>query len=208
MNTRSGTADTRHGRGIEAEASPTRHRFSVQDYYAMARAGILTEDDRVELLDGEVVVMTPIGSRHAVCVDRVTRLFFLRFDGRAAVRVQNPVRLSGNSEPQPDVALLELPLERYAAAHPSPPDVLLVVEVADTSLERDRALKLPLYARAGISDIWIVNLEEGEIEIYRTPSSAGYAEVQRLREGTVTPLAFPGEAIGVEEILGPPRRES
>jgi Uma2 family endonuclease len=183
----------------------TRRRFSVDEYYALARAGILTEDERVELLDGEVVEMTPIGIRHAACVRRLNRrVFSRRFDNRAIVQVQDPVRLDGYTEPEPDVALLRLPLERYDVAHPAPEDVLLIVEVADTSLRRDRALKLPLYASAGIVEVWIVNVEAREVEVYRQPSGDRYTEVQHLRDGKVTPLAFPDETIDIEDILGPP----
>lgn len=184
------------------EAVLTRHRFSVEDYYAMARAGILTEDDRVELLDGEIFEMTPIGVDHAFCVQRLIRAFD-RLEDRAALDVQNPIRLSPSSDPQPDVALLELPLERYRKAPPGPADVLLVVEVADTSLMTDRTKKLPLYAEAGIREAWIVNLQEQVIEVYRGPSASGYSKRCLVREGTVAPLAFPDEVIGVEEILGP-----
>jgi hypothetical protein len=186
----------------------TRRRFNVDEYYAMARAGILAEDERVELLDGEVVVMTPIGIRHADCVRRLIDTFSRRFARRAILQVQNPVRLDGYSEPEPDVALLRPPLDRYAGAHPKPEDVLLIVEVADTSLTGDRALKLPRYAVAGIAEVWIVNVEEREVEVYRQPSGTRYADVQHLREGSVTLLAFPGEAIDIEDILGPAPSDS
>jgi len=139
MSTRSAVAGSGHSGGAAQEALLSRRRFSVDEYYAMARAGILGEDERVELLDGEVIQMTPIGIRHAACVRRLDRAFARCFAGRAIVQVQNPVRLDGYSEPEPDVVLLKLPLERYDIAHPTPDDVLLIVEVADTSLEGDRA---------------------------------------------------------------------
>jgi Uma2 family endonuclease len=203
MSTRSAVAGSEQTGGAGQAAPLTRRRFNVDDYYAMARAGILGEDERVELLDGEVVEMTPIGIRHAACVDRLTDSFTRRFAGRAIVRVQNPVRLDGYCEPEPDVTLLRPPLDRYADAHPAPEDVLLIVEVADTSLRRDRVGKLPLYAGAGIAEVWIVNVEDREIEVYRETVGARYAKVQRLRQGSVAPLAFPDEAIEIEEILGP-----
>lgn len=203
MSTRSAVAGSGLPDGAGQDALLTRRRFNVDEYYAMARAGILTEDERVELLAGEIVVMTPIGIRHAACVDRLTDSFTRRFVGRAIVRVQNPVRLDGYCEPEPDVSLLMPPLDRYADAHPAPADVLLIVEVADTSVQRDRGGKLPLYASAGIAEVWIVNVVAREIEVYREPVSDRYTEVEHLREGTVTPLAFPGEAIDIKEILGP-----
>jgi Uma2 family endonuclease len=204
MSTRSAVAGSDQPGGTEQEALLTRRRFNVDEYYAMARAGILAEDERVELLDGEVVVMTPIGIRHQACVDRLTDAFSRRCTDRAVVRVQGPVRLDEYAEPEPDVALLRRPLERYDVAHPTPEDVLLVVEVADTSLERDRGPKLSFYARAGIVEVWIVNVEAREIEVYRQPSGDRYTEVQHLRDGKVTPLAFPDETIDIEDILGPP----
>jgi len=204
MGTRSAEAGSKQIGGAGQGALLSRRRFNVDEYYAMARAGILTEDERVELLDGEVVVMTPIGVRHQACVDRLNRrVFSRRFDDRAVVRVQGPVRLDGHSEPEPDVALLRLPLERYYVAHPTPEDVLLIVEVADTSLQRDRRGKVPLYASAGIAEVWIVNVEARETEVYRQPSGDRYTKVQHLRDGKVTPLAFPDETIDIEDILGP-----
>jgi Uma2 family endonuclease len=203
MGTRSAEAGSKQIGGAGQGALLSRRRFNVDEYYAMARAGILTEDERVELLDGELIEMTPIGIRHADCVRRLIDTFSRRFARRAILQVQNPVRLDGYSEPEPDVALLRPPLDRYAGAHPKPEDVLLIVEVADTSLTGDRALKLPRYAVAGIVEVWIVNVEAREIEVYRQPSGTRYADVQHLREGSVTPLAFPGEAIDIEDILGP-----
>jgi Uma2 family endonuclease len=203
MSTRSVAAGIEQPGDAGLGALLTRRRFNVDEYYAMARAGILTEDERVELLDGEVVVMTPKGVRHAACVRRLTHTFSRRLAGRAIVQVQDPVRLEGYSEPEPDVALLKPPCKRYDNAHPTPDAVLLIVEVADTSLASDRARKLPLYANAGIAEVWIINVEARAIEVYRQPSGARYADVQHLREGSVTPLAFPGEAIDIDEILGP-----
>jgi hypothetical protein len=208
MSTRSAVAGSGHSGGAGQDALQARRRFNVDEYYAMARAGILAEDERVELLDGEIVEMTPIGIRHAACVRRLTDSFTHRFAGRAIVSGQNPVRLDAYCEPEPDVALLRLPRERYDLAHPTPGDVLLIVEVADTSLQRDRGGKLPLYASAGIPEVWIVNVEAREIEIYRQPSGDRYTEVHHLGEGTVTPVAFPDETIDIEEILGPPTSPS
>ena len=201
------TADTKmgdeHTASVGKEPLLTRRRFSVDDYYGMARVGILTEDDRVELLDGEVVAMTPIGSRHASCVARLTRVLTERLGRRVVLWPQNPVRLDRYSEPEPDVSLLKPRDDLYAEAHPTPADVLLVVEVADASLAADRSVKTPLYAKAGIPEVWLVNLNAGEIEVYRQPSATGYSEVRRSSEGSVRPLAFPDEEIAVEEIIGP-----
>ena len=130
-------------------ATQTRRRlFNVDEYYAMVEAGILAEDDRVELLDGEIIAMAPIGSRHASCVDRLSEMLFEKLGKRAILRVQGPVRLDSSTEPQPDLSLLER--RDYSESHPGPDDVLLLVEVSDPTAGFDRNEKLLLYARSGI----------------------------------------------------------
>ena len=169
----------------------------------MGEAGILREDDRVELLEGEIVEMTPIGSRHAACVDRLNHFFARGVGPRAIVRVQNPVRLSERSEPQPDLALLRARPDFYARAHPGPSDILLLVEVADTSAEMDREVKMPLYARAGIPEVWIVDLEGECVEVYREPTPQGYQNVRRIRRGQrVSPQAVPDLELAVDDLFG------
>lgn len=177
--------------------------FTVEEYHRMVQAGILTEDDRAELIEGEIIEMAPIGSRHAACVDRLNHLFGGRLGRRSIVRVQNPIRLGEHSEPQPDVTLLRPRADFYARAHPGSEEVLLLVEVAETSPEYDRDVKLPLYARAGIAEVWLVVLSEEGIEIYRQPSSQGYGEVRRVgRGGSLAPLEFPELVLAVDEVLG------
>ena len=181
----------------------TRHKFTVDEYHKMAEAGIFAEDDRVELLDGEIVEMTPIGPAHAFGVKRLPRVFFVLLPDRAVLSVQDPIHLSDLSEPQPDFALLLPPDQRYKHAHPQPSDVLLVVEVADSTLEEDRRVKARLYARPGIREMWLVNLVDRRIEIYRDPSPDGYRSVVSVGPGgTVSPLAFPDLVLLVEDILG------
>lgn len=180
-----------------------RRRFTVEEFHQMAQAGILNEDDRVELVEGEIVEMTPISSRHAACVDRLNQLFVRRFGEATIVRVQSPIRLDRLSEPQPDLTLLKLRPDFYAAAHPGPEDVLSVVEVAETSSDYDRQVKIPLYAQAGVPEAWLVDLQGGIVEIYRKPSSGGYGEVRRARRGQPISLeAFPNLELAVDEILG------
>jgi Uma2 family endonuclease len=180
-----------------------RRSFTVEEFHRMARAGVFHEDDRVELLDGEIVEMTPIGPEHAGCVGALTRLLTRLLGERVFVWVQNPVHLPDRSEPQPDVALLRPRPDGYRTAHPLPPDILLVIEVADASLESDRAAKLPLYAEAGIPEVWLVNLPGGVIEISRDPSGGVYASVRTARRGeTIAPLAFPTATLHVDDILG------
>src|SRR5437868_12357745 len=135
-----------------------RRHFNVAEYYKMAAAGVFSEDDRVELIEGEIVEMNPIGSRHAACVGRLTKLLERLTGDRAIVWVQNPVQVSDYSEPLPDVALLNPRDDFYSQATPQATDVLLIIEVAESSLEYDRSIKLPLYARSGIVEVWLVNL--------------------------------------------------
>lgn len=187
-----------------AEVAQTRkrRRFSVGEYYAMAEAGILTENDRVELLDGEIVVMAPIGNRHQSSVDGHGEMFTLRLQGRANVRIQGPVRLDDDNEPEPDVTLLRRRDDYYATGHPGPDDVLLLIEVADTTLDFDRKVKLPLYARAGIPEVWIVNLQDRRVEVYTEPDGVGYGSVRHYGPGeSVAPLHFPDIALEVERII-------
>ena len=154
----------------------THYRFNVDEYHRMGEAGILGPDDRVELIDGEIVMMTPIGSRHAACVDRCNDLLTRLVRGQAIVRVQNPIQLDDYSEPEPDLSLLRPRTDFYAGAHPLPNDVLLVIEVADTSIGYDREVKLPLYGSMGIAEVWIVDLGRRCIDAYRGPIAGGYAE--------------------------------
>ncbi len=174
--------------------------FTVEDYYAMAEAGILSPDERVELLDGEIIAMAPIGSRHASCVDTLSEMLFDQVEQRAIVRVQNPVRLDGGSEPQPDVMLVRR--RDYSSAHPGPGDVLLLIEVSDTTAEVDRGCKLPLYARAGVPEVWIVNLSEGCVEVYAEPAGAGYAASRTVGiDGEVSPAAFADISLPVGQMM-------
>jgi Uma2 family endonuclease len=176
--------------------------FTVEEYYRMAEAGILGEDDRVELLDGEIVQMSPIGSRHAACVARLNRKFTRALGERAIVQVQNPLRLSQRSEPQPDLCLLRPRPDYYAGAHPGPGDALLVVEVADTSLEFDRDVKLPLYARAGVPEVWLVDLEGEQVHVFCEPARGSYLSVCELVAGDeLVPRALPEFRVPVQEIL-------
>lgn len=185
------------------EVQLLKHRFTVEEYDRMAQGGVFREDDRIELLEGEIVEMSPIGSRHASCVDRLNRLFSQRGEERAIVRVQNPICLDEHSEPQPDLALLKPRDDFYAQAHPGPGDVLLVVEVAETSAGYDREVKLPLYARAGISEVWLVDLAAGCVEIYQAPSAQGYGERRQVQPGDhLSPQACPDLDLVVDDIVG------
>ncbi|HEX3035581.1 MAG TPA: Uma2 family endonuclease [Thermodesulfobacteriota bacterium] len=162
---------------------PVRRLFTVTEYYRMAEAGILSEDDRVELIEGEIIEMTPIGSRHSACVDRLSTLFHLHLGKAVIIRVQNPVRLDERSEPQPDVSLLKPRKDYYAEAHPTPDDVLLIIEVSETSIDYDRRVKLPLYARALIPEVWLVDIPGDRIEVHKQPSKEIYQEPRYIQRG-------------------------
>jgi len=177
--------------------------FTVDTYHRLGELGILDEDDRVELLDGQIVEMTPIGGPHVACVVRLNDLLSRRLGSDTSVSVQNPVVLADRSEPQPDIAVLRRPNGLSGAWLPSPEDVLLVIEVADTSLERDRDIKIPLYAEAGIPEVWLVNLPGDQIELCREPGPDGYRDVRTVtRGGTLTAVKLPGLGISASDVLG------
>lgn len=168
----------------------------------MVEAGVLGEDDAVQLLDGEIVVMAPIGPGHAAIVNRLARLLQDAVDGRFVVSVQNPVRLSRSSEPQPDLALLVRRDDDYEDALPLPGEVALVVEVADSSVELDRRVKLPLYAQAGIGEVWLVDLAAGSIEVNREPRDRRHAKRTVYGRGaTLCCAAVPELVIAVDDAL-------
>jgi len=177
-----------------------RRRFTVDEYLHMAEAGILTKRDRVELLEGEIVEMTPCGSPHGAAVSVLIRLFVIGLGERAVVWPQLTIRLSPRSAPEPDLTIARR--RSYRSAHPTAEDVLLLIEVADTSLRRDRQLKLPLYAEAGVREYWIVDVSREEVEVHTDPFGSGYASLQRYRRGeSLSPSAFPDLRIAVDEIF-------
>jgi len=181
-----------------------KRRFTVEEYERMGQAGILSEDDRVELIEGEIIEMSPIGSRHAGTVARIHHLFSTRLGDRAVVWSQNPLLLVRHqSEPQPDVMLLAPRADFYAGALPEPPDVRLLVEVADSSLLYDRRTKFPLYARSGVSEAWLVDLDSGRVEVHRGPSSAGYRDVRVVgADERLSPLASPDLTVTLRDLIG------
>jgi Uma2 family endonuclease len=180
----------------------TQHRFNVKEYYRMAETGVLRPDARVELLDGKVLDMSPIGSSHAGMVKRFIRIFTALAKGRWMVSAQDPVRLDDHSEPQPDFALLKPSADDYSSRHPEPDDVFLIVEVADASLDFDHEEKIPAYGRAGIMEVWLVNLRDWTLEIFREPHFTGYRSKTVLRAGDqAKQLAFPDAAVDVAELL-------
>jgi Uma2 family endonuclease len=181
-----------------------RYRFTVEEYDEMGRAGILGEDARVELIDGEIVEMSPIKPPHQSHVDRLNDLLVRHAGHVAIVRVQGPFHLDRRSEPQPDVLVLRRRDDYYAGRHPRPDDVLLAIEVADSSLAYDREIKMPRYARNGVVESWIVPVGTDAIDVYREPTPEGYRLVRRFRRGErITLVAAPNVELSVEEIIGP-----
>lgn len=184
-------------------ASPRHWKLTADQYQRMGEAGILSEDDRVELLEGELYEMAPIGDWHNAGTDRLNWRLSLGIGGRGIVRVQGSFRLSPDAEPEPDILVLRFRDDFYRSAPAGPQDVMLLVEVADTTLTYDRDFKLPLYARAGIPEVWIVNRAAMRIEVYREPEDGAYRSVTRVARGSaVTPLAFPDLSIPVAAIVG------
>jgi len=180
-----------------------KHLFTTDEFHRMGSAGLFSEDDRVELLEGEIIEMSPIGSRHAGCVAALNGLFRDRLKRAAIVWVQNPVVLGRRSEPQPDLALLRPRKDGYRTQLPEPPDVLLIVEVMDTSHEHDRGPKLRAYAAAGIPEVWLVDLVDEGIEVCREPAMHRYRQIARYRRGQrLSPTAFAPRVFRVTEILG------
>ena len=181
---------------------PRTRRFTSDEYYSMGRTGILTEDDRVELINGEIIELPPIGDRHSACCSRLTRLLVGLLQSSAIVRVQDPVRLSPHSEPQPDIAVVQWQDDFYASGHPSPKAVLLLVEVADSSVAYDRGIKLPLYAAAAIGEVWLVDLQGNRVEMHRDPSASGYRTVEiRGRGQRVAAQTLPEFTLAVDDML-------
>jgi Uma2 family endonuclease len=178
------------------------HRFNVEEYHRMAETGVLRPDARVELLDGRIIDMSPIAPFHGGLVKRLSRLFTLKAKGRWTVSIQDPLRLDDHSEPEPDVMLLKPAPDDYTSRHPQPDDVFLLIEVSDTTLDHDHTEKLPAYGRAGVVEVWIVNLQDSTFEVYRKPHFTGYGSKTVLHKGEqVKPLAFPDVLVDVAELL-------
>lgn len=180
-----------------------KHWITVDMYERMGEAGILHPDDRLELLEGEIYEMSPIGSLHAACVTFLHQLLTLKFADKLIVISQNPIRLNDFSEPQPDIALLRWRDDFYRHAHPTPADVLLLIEVADSTLESDRTYKIPLYAKAGIAECWLVNLTEERIELYAEPLNGAYQTSKTFKRGDeAQSYTIPNLNVGVTDVLG------
>lgn len=189
---------------IEADLSQpllSRHRLAVEDFHKMAAAGIFNNDSRIELVEGELLDMAPIGSLHAGTVTSLAQWFILSSGGKFRVSIQNPVRLGKYSELQPDIALLKPRQDGYTTSHPTPPEIMLLVEISDSTLRYDREVKVPLYARYGIVETWLVNLQEPRLEVYRALMNKKYQKVDYHHFGQVCLHILPDVAIDVGALL-------
>jgi Uma2 family endonuclease len=188
------------------QQAPEPRLFTIDEYYKMAEVGILRPDERVELIEGVIVTMSPIGGRHVFAVIRLNRLFAGRLLDVADISVQNPVRLAVRVEPEPDfaiIAVMDVVGEGDDPAPPGPTDVRLIVEVAETSVRYDIGKKAELYARHGIPELWVLDLIEDRLIVHRDPTPDGYASVRTVARGeAISPLAFPAVTFTIEEILG------
>jgi Uma2 family endonuclease len=184
-------------------AALDRYSFTAEEFERMGEAGIFRQGARLELIDGEIFEMSPIGNAHAACVKFLNRLLSRLFGDVLIIGVQDPVRLSDFSEPQPDLSLLRWRDDDYRERHPAPADMLLVIEVADTTVVKDRTIKLPLYARAGIAEAWLVNIPEERVEIYSDPADGAYRRAEVFGRGEeARSHTAEGLAVSVNELLG------
>ena len=188
---------------MEIEALRPRRRFTVKEYYSLADVGILDRDARVELIEGDILEMPPIGPAHADVVTRLSTALTLAVGDRAQVRTQLPVRLGETSEPEPDICVVT-PRDVYYHRHPEPDDVLLVVEVSETSATYDRVKKGRLYSRSWVPEYWLIDIAAGTLEVYRSPGPEGYTEKAEHRKGArVSPQGLPDVAIDPGDVLAP-----
>jgi len=182
--------------------SPTKHRFTVGQYYQIAEIGILGIEQRTELIDGEIIEMSPIGVKHAGSINRLNRVFANLVGDNAIISIQNSIQLNNYSEPQPDLAILRWREDYYTESLPIISEILLLIEVSDSTLKYDREVKSLLYAKAGIPELWIANLETQVFEVYRQPSETGYQEVQTYGKGEVISLQMLTDiTIAVDDIM-------
>lgn len=186
---------------LATQDEPVPYRFTVKDWHRLGESGLFEPRDRVELLDGEIIIMSPIGSRHAWCVTYLTELFVEQNRRRYFLWPGNPVEADNYSEPLPDLTLVPR-TQKNAKRHPRTREALLIVEVADTSLSQDRKRKLHKYAAAGVREYWIVNLKQDVVEIYRSPKGQDYLQQSIAKAGdNVAPQAFPDLKLAVDDII-------
>ena len=171
--------------------TPSTKKFSVEEYHQMINVGVLKEDDLIELIRGEILEMSPVGLRHASCVKKLNYLFAQKLGNKVIIGVQDPIKLNDYSEPQPDLVLLKPRKDFYASSHPTPDDIFLLIEVADSSIEYDRNIKLPLYAENKISEVWLIDLNQNLLEVHQNPQKNYYQNIQKLSSDNKVILNHP-----------------
>lgn len=180
-----------------------RYAFTVRDYHQLVSSGHFTRTDRIELIEGELTIMPPIGPEHSYRTRRITNLLPAKLPAGAMLQMNEPITIPDHSEPQPDAAVVREREDGYRKAHPLPEDVLLIIEVADTSVEFDMKVKAHLYARAGIPEYWVVDVKAGCLQVFTSPSEEGYQNCQMLgAEDSVTCQCVPGLQITAKQLLG------
>ncbi|NEQ37680.1 MAG: Uma2 family endonuclease [Okeania sp. SIO3I5] len=178
-----------------------RRQFTVKEYHQMVEAGILTKYDKVELIAGEIVKLAPIGISDAACLRRLNMIFNKLLYSKVIVDHHNQIHLSNDSAPEPDLALLQWRDDFYEAKHPQPEDIFLLVEVADSTIKYDREIKIPLYAENGISEVWLIDINQQLVEVYRQPKGNSYQNVQQFFRGDILTIeAFDDINLTVDEI--------
>lgn len=183
------------------EETAQRHRWTVTSFHKLAEAGIFTEDDRIELIDGELVKMAPIGDEHAGQVNWLSNELAYRLHQQVIVATQNPIALGEHSNPQPDITLLRWRDDYYRGKSPTPEDILLIIEIADTSVRYDREVKVPLYAQHHIPEVWLVDLQQRQMDVYRQPENSAYSEISHHQTGQVTSGALPEATINLDDLF-------
>ncbi len=183
-----------------------RHLIDTDTYHRMIDAGILAEDDRVELINGEIISMSPIGKLQSAIVDRISKVLNRKINMEAIVRTQSSIVIPNHSEPEPDITLLKYRDDFYASRHAQPQDVLLTIEVAHTTWDTDYEVKRPLYATAGIPELWLVNVDKHEIEVHQNPAPGTYKNIRILQSDDEISLPVPelDTTVSVDDLLGPP----
>lgn len=185
------------------ETEVAKKLFTVDEYYRMGEAGIFDPEARLELIEGEIIEMSPVGDPHIGCVNRANAVFARRLGDKAIVSIQNPVRLSRYTEPQPDIVLARPRPDFYAGRRISPEDIFLVIEISDTTLRYDCNRKMPLYAKARVPELWIENLQENVILVYRNPKHETFETSSVFKRGeSISLAAFPEISFKVDELLG------
>jgi Uma2 family endonuclease len=189
---------------LSTEAPFTIRKWTVKEYHKLGEMGFFQPEERVELVSGNIIKMSAKGTAHTSALGRTDRLLQNLFGNLAWVRMQDPIALDDNSEPEPDIAVVRIDPFDYATHHPTPSEVYLIIEVADSSLAYDREIKANIYARSGIVDYWVLNVNERQLHVFREPAEDGYqSEVIFDETASISPLQFPAVNIAIREMLPP-----